>query len=54
MGLGAIGIDVCQEDKLGVTIGVAAFGSDMKDNINPKVRAGIIAIDIGYGIIQLF
>jgi hypothetical protein len=53
MGLGAIAIDVCQEDEIGQVIGEVALISDSLP-INPKAKAAAIAVDIGYGIGQLF
>jgi hypothetical protein len=53
MGLGAIAIDVCQEDPVGTGLGVGALAADTVST-NPKVIAGALATDIMYGVIQLF
>ena len=53
MGLCAIAIDVAQEDEVGQAIGGGALAADVM-GLNPKAQAAAIAIDIGYGIGQLF
>ena len=53
MGIGAIGIDIYQGDQLGEYIGGGALAVDIM-NLNPKAQAAAIAVDILYGIGQLF
>ena len=60
MGLGAIVIDVCQKnedgtrgDLYGMGIGAGALAADTLSK-NPQVIAGAVAIDIAYGLWQLF